>query len=321
MSDTATIEPPVAAPASPPPPPDKPPVVAAPASPINEVWTKDWIKPDWTLEPKALDRLPDHLKGLRPTLERQKSFEDVLTVMQQQQVLVGKKALAPLPPDAPPLVLAERKALLDTINGVPATPKDYGIAKPADLPDAAWNQPLADGFAAWAQKNSVAPAAVRELLKLNVDTVQGQLKAQADYEAGFWQKEQQTFDGIIKRENIPADRASALVEKGAHRLGLDLNDEATKTFLKGANARLMAMRHALAVGEDSFVQGDARATEQNPKAAADAIVHDKANPLYEQYWNRDGKFPRAVTEAARAKVEELYRLHEAKNPTPRRDRR
>ena len=67
--------------------------------------------------------------------------------------------------------------------------------------------------------------------------------------------------------------------------------------------------------------GSKPAAEANPKAAADDIIHNKANPLYEQYWNRDGKFPRSVAEAARAKVEELLRLDAAKNPSGRGGRR
>ena len=289
---------------------------------VPEVWTKDWIQSDFTLNHKALDRLPDHLKGLRPTLERQKSFEDVLTVMQNQQVLAGKKALAPLPADAPAPVQAERKALLDTINGVPPSPKDYGITKPEDLPDSQWNPQLADSFTAWAHKHSVSPAAAKELLGIQIDGIKGQIGAQSQYESNFWAQEQQKFESTIKRENMPSDRASALVEKGAIALGLDLTNEATKTFLKGADARIMAMRHAVAIGEDSFVAGQSKpAAEANPKAAADDIIHNKANPLYEQYWNRDGKFPRSVAEAARAKVEELLRLDAAKNPSGRGGRR
>lgn len=288
---------------------------------VQRPWLNDWVKSDGALDHKALDRMPDHLKTLRPTLERGKSFEDVLTMMQHQQVLVGKKALAPLPADSPAPVLAERKQLLDSINGVPPTPKDYGIAKPADLPDEAWNQPMADFATTWAHKHSVGTAAIKELVQGNIEHVKVQLQAQQQYEQQFWQREQANFEAITKRENIPSDRANALVEKGAIALGLDIKDEGTKTFLKGANARLMAMRHAIAVGEDSFVSGSDKTKTANPKADADDIMHNKANPLYEAYWNRDGKIPRSVVESARAKVDGLLRVHAEQNPTNRRDRR
>ncbi len=289
---------------------------------IAEPWAKDWIKPDFTLNHTALDRLPDHLKPLKEVLGRQKSFEDVLVVMQNQQVLNGKKALAPLPDGSPAHVMAERKALLDSINGVPPEAKDYGFAKPADLPDGQWDPKMAEAFSAWAHKHSVSPAAAKELLGLQVGNVQAQLGAQAQYEQQFWQQQDVTFNAALKQSNIPADRAAALVEKGAIALGLDVTNEATKTLLKGSDARLMAMRHALAVGEDTFVQGGNGASAgPAPGEAAKDIMHNKANPLYNAYWNRDGSVPRGVMESARAKVDELLRLDAAKNPAPNRQRR
>ena len=144
--------------------------------------------------------------------------------------------------------------------------------------------------------------------------MKGQLAAQAQYEQTFWSDQQKTFDAMIRQQNIPADRAASLVEKGAIALGLDLSKESTKIMLKGADARLMAMRHALAIGEDNVVTGDTKMTESNPGDLARDAMHNKSNPLYEQYWNRDGKFPRAVQEAAVAKVTEWMRLEAAKNP-------
>lgn len=317
MSDAAVIDPP-ATPAAPA--PSTPP--AGDGSIVQKPWMSDWVKSDSSLDHKALDRLPDHLKGLRPTLERAKNFEDVLTTMVNQQVLVGKKALAPLPDGSPEPVRAERKALLDTINGVPATSKDYGIAKPADLPDIAWSQPLVDGATAWAHKHSVSPSALKELVNFNIEQVKGQLTAQSQGETQFWAKEQKTFEGILQSQNMPVDRANALVEKGAIALGLNLEDANTKIFMQGANARLMAMRHALATGEDTFVDDKAKGGgSANPKADAMDIKGNPANPLYAQFWNKDGKFSRDQADAARSKYEELLRLDAAKNPPARRDRR
>ncbi len=324
MSDTAVLEPasasPAAAPVSSPSPAPAaaPSPNAAPVSAVAEPWFKDWIKADGSLDSKALDRLPDHAKGLKTSWANLKTIDDLATTSVHQQFLVGKKALAPLPADAPAPVLAERKALMDSINGVPAAPKDYGIVKPADLPDAAWLPDMAEGFAKWAHENSVSPTAAKKLMALQMETVKTQLGKQAEYEQGFWTQEQANFDSLLKRENIPSDRANQLVEKGAIALGLDLTNERTKTFLKGTDARMMAMRHALAIGEDNFVQGDSKATESNPEELAKSAMHDKSNPLYEPYWNRDGKYPRDVAEAARAKVEGWLRQVSAKTPSRQR---
>jgi hypothetical protein len=290
--------------------------VVAPVSGVNDPWGKEWIQPDFTLNHKALDRLPDHLKGLRPTLERQRSFEDVLTVMQNQQVMAGKKALAPLPSDAPAHVAAERKALLDTINGVPPSPKDYGLSRPEDFPESQWSQPLADGFTAWAHKHSVSPIAAKELLSIQMGAVKGQIEAQGQYEQNFFAQQQQAFDKQIKQDNIAPDRASALVDKGALALGLDPKLPEHQTLLKNANVRLMAMRHAIQTGEDSFVQGGNSNTREvnDPEALAGDAVRNPANPLYAQYWNKDNKFSRAQQDAAVQKVNEWHRQAAAKNP-------
>lgn len=296
-----------------------PPPISAPSpgtgSGISTPWASEWIQPDFTLNHKALDRLPDHLKGLRPTLERQKNFEGVLQALDHSQTLAGKKALAPLDANAPAQAVAERKALLDTINGVPPSAKDYGIAKPADFPDAQWDPKLAESFTAWAHKHSVSPAAAKELLGLQVGNVKTQLANQAQYEQTFWADEQKNFEATIQRDNIPAARASALVEKGAISLGLDLNNERTKTFLKGSEARLMAMRHAIAIGEDTALTGDGSSPGEGTNYAelAQSARQDPANPIYAQYWNKDGKFSQSVQAAAVAKVNGWLQLAEGKS--------
>ncbi len=293
-----------------------------PSSGISEPWAKDWIKPDFTFDHKALERLPEHLKGLKPSLERTRSLEEFLTVHQNQQVLVGKKALAPLPADAPDPVKAERKALLDTIQGVPPSPKDYGIARPQDIPEGQWDGKLADSASQWAHKNSVSPAALKELMGIQVGAMKENMAAQQAYEAQFYTQQDQTFASAIQRENIPADRASALVEKGALALGLDLNNEQTKNFLKGSDARLMAMRHALAIGEDRAIPegGGNQGTDQNPADLAKDATTNPANPLYGPYWNRDGKYSRSAQESAIQKVNGWHQQAAAKTPprTPRR---
>lgn len=289
-------------------------VVDATRSGISDPWAKDWIQPDFTLNHKALERLPDHLKPLRATLERQKSFDDVLTAMHTTQSLAGKKALAPLPADSPAPVLAERKALLDQINGVPATPKDYGVVRPNEIPESQWNPKLAEGFSNWAHKNSIAPTAMKELLNMQLGTVKEQLAAQANYEKGYWANEQKTFEATVQTQNMPIDKANALVQKGVVALGLDPENAQTKIFLQGATARLMAMKHAIAIGEDHVVTGEGGDANkgQDHAAMAKDIQSNPQNPLHAQYWNKEGKFSASTQAAAAERVNELYRLAAAK---------
>lgn len=284
----------------------------AATSGVGEPWIKDFIAPDFSLNHKALERMPEHLKGFAPTLQKYQNFESLIVGMQNQQVMLGKKALAPLPGDANEAARTERKALLDTINGVPTTAKDYQITKPQDLPDNAWNQPLADAFTNWAHKHIVPPSAAKELIAMTAESTKAQLVAQQQGEQSFWAEQQKTFETILKTENIPADRAAALVEKGAIALGLDLNNEGTKIFLKGSDARLMAMRHAMATGEDQVANGQTSSSESDPASQAKSAQQDPSNPLYAPYWNRDGKYSRAAQDAAVAKVNEWFRQAEVK---------
>ena len=284
--------------------------VAAPASGAVEPWYKDWMGTDGSLNAKSYDRLPDHLKGLRPTLERQPNIEGVLQALDHANTLAGKKALAPLMPDAPEQVRTERKALLDQINGVPKEAKEYGVSRPKEIPEHQWNQALADGFVGWCHKNSVAPAAVKELMSLQLGEVGKQLASQKQNEDAFWTGQAQKFEAKIKAENIASPRAQALIDKAIVAFGFDAKDPETANWLKGANTRYMLMKHAMTTGEDTALTGSEPETGkgQDYAALAASVRTDQSNPLFGPYWNKGGKYSRADQEAAREKVNGWLRL-------------
>ena len=259
---------------------------ASTASAVKEPYYKTLINADGTLNHKALDNLPDHLAALKPTLARQKSLDDVFTVMGNQQTLVGKKALGPLPPNATPEMVAERKGLLDSINGVPKDPKDYGIIKPENISNELWNDGLAKGAAEIAHKYSAPPAMLKDLVALQTAELQKQLLAQQDYERAFFAKQQDNLVQTLKLENIPLTKAQELAERGAQKLGLDLQNPDIQTLMKNSNVFLMAMRHALSTSEDKFVSGEAKSSlGGDPAALAKDATSNKSNPLYAPYWD------------------------------------
>lgn len=246
----------------------------------------DWRGSDGTINHAAFAALPEDIRYVGESLTKYRTDVDLFRGIAHMQTLAGKKGLIPLAANAPAEAVAERKALLDGINGVPKEAKDYGITKPAGIPDAVWNQKMADGYLSWAHKHSVSPAAAKELAGLNIGIAQEQLAAQAQYETEFFANQQKAFDAQIRTEGIAADRANSLVEQGAIKLGLDMKDPNTQTLLKNANVRMMALRHAVATGEDKFVGGDpSRVGEGNPEQLANSAVHDKADPLYEPLHN------------------------------------
>lgn len=301
-----------APPAAPPPPPPATPPAAPPPSGVQEPWAKSWIKSDFTLDSAALERLPDHLKGIKEPMSRFKSFEDFVGSYANANMLASKKGLAPLAADAPDTVKAERKQLLDTINGVPSNPKDYQIARPEFVPEEQWNPKLVESTSAWAHKHSVSPAALKELTDGNMALVKEQIEGQKQYATQFFAEQRKAFETQIRTENIPLDRADAMAERGASALGVDLATPENEALMKNATFRLAMMRHAVATGEDTTVRGNGAALVGDALQQANDIVQNPANPLHGQYWNKEGKFTQDQNKAAVAKVIELHRMAAAK---------
>lgn len=289
------------------PPPVTPPVTPPP--PSNQPFHADWVKPDGTLNHANYEKLPEDVRYMKDTLSKYKTVEEMVRGVANIQTFAGKKGLIPLPDNAPPEVRAERKAVLDSVNGVPKEAKDYGIARPADLPESQWDQGMADTFGKWAHENSVSPAAAKKLIELQIGNIKAQTAAQAQYETKFFEDQAKAFDAQVRTENIPADRANTLAERGAVELGLDLEKPEHQILMKNASVRLMAMRHAMAVGEDSFVKGsDGKGLDGDPLALAQDAAHNKANPLYEPLHN--SSHPQHAM--AKAKLDGWWRAAAAK---------
>lgn len=267
-----TITPPPAHPAG-----GTPPPVIDASTPFHT----DWLKADGTFNADSYKRLPEDVRWVGETMGKYKTPEELARGFANLSTAVGKKGLIPLPANAPAEVVAERRALLNSINGVPASAKDYGISRPEDLPEQAWNQSLADTFTAWAHENSVSPAAAKKLIALTAASTKEQLAAQAQYETDFFAGQAKAWEAQVRTENIPADRANALAERGATALGLDLTKPEHAILMKNASVRLMAMRHAVSTGEDTFINGDqTKGAENDPMALAQDAAHNQANPLY-----------------------------------------
>lgn len=311
-TEAPLVAPPVSAP-PPTPSPASNPASNAPVSAAQGHWVSDWVKTDGTLNNSALDRLPDHLKPLKDIWGRAKTIDDIGTMDLNSRHMNGKKALAPLPPGSPPEVLAERKTLLDSLNGVPATSKDYGISRPADLPEQFWSEPAANNLAAWAHKHSVSPAAAKELMSTHAELIKGQAAEHEQYVTKYHGEQQQLFDSTIRQENIPQERASALIEKGVRSLGGDPASAEIQRLLKdSATVRLWAMHHAISIGESPTVTASSQGTGvADPAAAAADISSNPANPLHAAFWNKDGKFSRTVHDQAVEKRNQLLQLAES----------
>lgn len=294
----------IESPAPPAPPPNPVPPVAPPATAFTT-----WDSPDGKLNPAFYDKLPDDVKYIGDTLKKYQTREELVRGFANLSTLAGKKGLLPLPDTAPPEAKADRKALLDGLNGVPKEAKAYALTRPAEVPENAWNPKLVTGFQDWAWKNSVSPASVRELTTLQTEVIKEQLAAQAEGERLFWDGQQKDFETQVRAKSIPSERANALAERGATALGFNLENPQHQLILKNAAVRMAMMTHAISVGEDSFVQGESdKGQGGDAMTLASDAVHNQANPLYKPL--HDPSHPQH--KEVKAKVEGWWKIAAAK---------
>lgn len=259
----------------------------APANTAPAAWHSDWLKPDGSINHESYNRLPDNLKSLAPSLANAKSIDDVMTKLSNLSTLAGKKALAPLPSDAPAEAVAERNALLRTINGVPEKPEGYGITKPADLPDFAWNQKAMEAAVAIAHKNNISPSALKELVESQAVATREQMVTLKQDEANFWTAQDKAFKDALTKDGIPYDKALDMATRAAKQFGVDPEGP----MFKYAEVRLALQRAGLATMEPTLKTGETPMQPGNQdfnKLAAD-VIHNKNNPEHDAYWNRGPK--------------------------------
>lgn len=254
---------------------------------VSEPFYKDWIKPDGSLNKDAYARLPDHVKHLSSTMERYPTVEAFLTGIANLQTLAGKKGLAPLPANAPAEVVAERNALLRSINGAPEKPDGYGIQRPQDIPETAWDDAVVKKSAEVFHKYNATPQMVKELVAIQAESTKQQIKAQEAYTAQFFAAQDKAFGEAVRASGESLEAASDLASRTALRLGID---PTTNPVFKNADLRMALVKAGRMIGEDKFVSGETKGNViSDYAAAAKDIVSNKSNPEHAAYW--DGNHP------------------------------
>lgn len=260
---------------------------------------------DGKIDKGALDRLPDHLKPHKDWLGKYDNIEALIQGGATAHSLAVKKALAPLTGNEPPEVVAERKTLLDTVNNVPKDAKGYGIARPETLPAEFWNEEAAGKFGALAQKHSISPAAVKELLALQVEMTESEIARGRTSETEFYTKQDNAFASGLQKLGMDAERGADLANRGAATLGIDPKN----AIFKNADVRLALVKFATLVSEDKLVRGTEQpGGGQSPIDQARDIVQNPQNPLHKAF--HDPNDPR--NESVKEKVNALYRTAPAR---------
>lgn len=270
----------------------------------------DWIKPDGSLNADSYKRLPEDIRYFGDKLARYKNPEELVRGFAHLEHMASGKGILPLPANAPADAIAQRKALMDSANGVPKEPKGYGLAKPEKLPEGVeWNDKRAEAFSTWAHKHSVAPQAAKELFDWYLSEIGGDAQSQSAYVNNFFAEQNTQWQKFATTQGIPVDKADALVERGAIALGFNMQDQNHQTLLKNATVRAALMKHALATGEDSSITGSNEgAASSGPETEMQDIMHNEANPLYAPLY--DSSHPQH--RMAKEKVEQLARQVAAK---------
>ena len=257
---------------------------------------------DGKFDKTAFDRLPEHLKAHAEVFKKYENVDALLTGFGNAHALASKKALTPLDPNAPQHVKDERKAMLDQVLNVPKDPKGYGITRPETLPEQFWNQAGADEFGLIAQKHSISPEAVKDLLALQLKMTNGEIEKGAQMDADIYRKQDEAFATAIRTQGIDEAKAMDLATRGAMTLGIDPKSP----LFKYSEIKLAALRMARLVGEDKLVTGDGSGEGGGKSHLEEArdIMRNPANPLHKAW--ADPMDPR--NEEVRARVNELYRM-------------
>jgi hypothetical protein len=243
-------------------------------------WYAKLYGADGKLDKKAFERLPDHLKGHKDVFSKYDSVEALLGGMGNLATLAGRKALAPLPENAPDEVKAERAALLRSINAVPEKPEGYEFNAPADYPKEYWNPDYANGVKALLHKHNAPPGLAKELLAHTVAIAKGNLarNEQAAAQAAAAEK-----DAIKKAFGSDYDAKMDKATRAARTFGLDPERALASSELAVALSRIGEQ-----ISEDRLVSSDGKAGDgMSDRQKARDIVTNSANPLHKAYHNTE----------------------------------
>lgn len=265
----------------------------------GDAWFVGLYDSSGKVNPAKFDALPPYLKAHKDTFAKYQTVEALLGGFANVASLAGKKALAPLPPDASPEAKAERSKLMAQLNNVPEKPEGYGFKRPDSIPEAQWDQGYADGVAGIFHKHQISPEAAKELMDFDakhagamMEKVQAGQTANAAAEA----KALKEAWGDNYAKNVD------LAVRGAKTLGMDPTDPIF------ANAKVVQMvaKFAGMVSEERLVQGESSANAgMGDREKALDILNNPANPLHKAY--HDSNHPQhAEAVAARSRFNQAW---------------
>lgn len=280
-------------------PPASTPPAAAP-NPSPAPWYGELFGQGGAINKTAWDKAPEAFKPYVPTFQKYNDLESLLLGFGNASQFAGRKALLPLPDNAPPEARAEMEAHLRSLNRVPEKPEGYGLKRPEDLPEEAWNPQLAQEFSALAHKHAISPQAVSELMAMQVGSTKSLIAQAQAQQAAYFSEQGKAIDQLAQSKNMTRERANDVAKRGADLLGISLENPGFQT-VEIYSACLKAAE--LMGSEGKLVSGDApESSAMDERGLALDIMNNPQNPLHKAY--NDPMNP--VHKHARAKVDAYY---------------
>jgi hypothetical protein len=176
------------------------------------------------------------------------------------------------------------------LTAPPASPADYGIARPEQIPDGlTWDDKRGEAYAALAHKHGISKEAASDFMAFHLESLQGQAQSiKTSMEEGMAALKKEYGDKFEERQEQASRLAAAIFKNEAElewfeKLGLANHP----TFMS------VLMRLAPLAESDSSVlaglggsQAGGMTGEDVRKELAD-IMNNKENPKHALYWARD----------------------------------
>lgn len=236
--------------------------------------------------------LPDDLKPSAATLAKYPNPLELMRGHANASKLIGQKSTLKAPaPDAKPEEVAKFNEQIRGVLGIPATPEEYKIAKPENLPQGlTWNDAEVGEFAKLAHSLNIPPAAAQKLVEFDMQRMQ-KLNASGEAKLNEFVKAQEAE----LRKDWGADFEVNLgkAAKAAQLAGFDLNDSELANNAKFVKAMLTVSN---LIKPDALVGNDKAGLVMDGKAQAEDIRRNTANPWHAAYMGKEG--PARQQEAA-----------------------
>jgi len=242
----------------------------------QEAFWQGWISADGKLNKSRYAHLPDEFKPFKESLEKFDDLPGLLRTAMHDRSLVGKKGLQALPPHATDKDRAEFRDRLADVLGVPKKADEYGLKKPDNLPEEAWDADYVKGVQEIAHKHAISPQALAELSEF---TNSRAVELMGQGEAARAKALEESTTALRQEWQGEFDRNIAAAQRAAKTFGVDVNDPTLGNhpgFIK-AMARIASV-----IGDHHLItpEGNQNGGGQGPMDRVKSIESNPQDPLY-----------------------------------------